>query len=177
MTAADITNLGLPSTRRPLSRRPQLQQPQLLFNGALTGLTYSFDFEDARFVLLDQFIPVGGWPSGYDMSKTINAQQSWITSQLQGRHVPHAFVFAHKGLITCNHADVLFSESNGTPADNPAYTDAFMDSLADNNVKFYIHSHDHMHDRSIVTDTTGKNAVHQLLCSSNSSKFYVPQGR
>ena len=90
------------------------------------------------------------------MSSTINAQQSWITGQLEGRHVPHAFVFAHKGLITCNHADVLFSESNGTPADNPAYTDAFMASLARNNVKYYIHGHDHMHDRSIVTDTTGK---------------------
>ena len=175
LTTTDITNLGLPSTRRPAFTLGHNFSSPTSFNGALTGLTYSFDFENARFVLLDQFIPIGS-PSGYDMSSTINAQQSWITGQLEGRHVPHAFVFAHKGLITCNHADVLFSESNGTPADNPAYTDAFMASLAGNNVKYYIHGHDHMHDRSIVTDTTGKNAIHQLLCSSDSSKFYVPQG-
>ena len=176
LTTTDITNLGLPSTHRPAFKMGRNFSSPTVFNGALTGLTYSFDFENARFVLLDQFTPVGGWPTGYDMSQTINAQQSWITGQLGGRHVPHAFVFAHKGLITCNHADVLFSESNGNPANNPAYTDAFMASLAGNNVKYYIHGHDHMHDRSIVTDTTGQNSVHQLLCSSDSSKFYVPQG-
>jgi hypothetical protein len=176
LSASDINNLGLPSTKRsPFTVGRNFSSPTV-FNGALTGLTYSFDFADARFVLLDQFTPVGGWPTGYDMSQTINAQQSWITSQLQGRYVPHAFVFAHKGLLTCNHADVICSKSNGTPADNPIYTDNFMQSLAGNNVKFYIHGHDHMHDHSIVTDTTGKNAVHQLLCASNSSKFYVPQG-
>lgn len=176
LSASDQTNLGLPSTRRPAFTVGHNFSSPTLFSGALKGLTYSFDLENARFVLLDQFTPVGGWPSSYDMSTTISAQQSWITEQLQGRHVPHAFVFAHKGLLTCNHADVLFSKSSGTPADNPTYIDAFMASLAGNNVKYYIHGHDHMHDRSIVTDTNGQNAVHQLLCASDSSKFYVPQG-
>jgi hypothetical protein len=176
LTASDLTNLGTPSTSRPAFTLGRNISSPTVYSGALKGLTYSFDFDNARFVLLDQFTPVGGWPSGLDMSKTINQQQSWISSQLQGRQVPHAFVFAHKGLITCNHSDVLFSESSGSPADNPTYTDTFMESLASNNVKYYIHGHDHMHDRSIVTDTTGKNAVHQLLCSSDSSKFYVPQG-
>ena len=167
---------GTPSTRRPSFTVGRNFSSPTVFSGNLKGLTYSFDFDNTRFVMLDQFTPVGGWPSGYDMSKTISAQQSWITEQLQGRPVPHAFVFAHKGLITCNHADVLFSESSGSPADNPASTDAFMESLAGNNVKYYIHGHDHMHDHSIVTDTNGENAVHQLLCTSDSSKFYIPQG-
>ncbi len=176
LSANDISNLGLPTTKRPPFTVGRNFSSPTVFGGALTGLTYCFDFADARFVLLDQFTPVGGWPTGYDMSQTINAQQSWITGQLQGRYVPHAFVFAHKGLVTCNHADVICSESGGTPADNRIYTDNFMESLATNNVKFYIHGHDHMHDHSIVTDTYGQNAVHQLLCSSDSSKFYVPQG-
>jgi hypothetical protein len=179
LTQTDLTNLGTPSTSRPAFTVGRNFSSPTVSYGDLTGLTYSFDFADARFVLLDQFTPPGGWPAGYDMSKSINAQQSWIGSQLQGRRVPHAFVFAHKGLVTCNHADVLFSESsgaNGTPATNPAYTDAFMASLAGNNVKYFIHGHDHMHDISIVTDTNGKNAVHQLLCASDSSKFYIPKG-
>jgi hypothetical protein len=142
----------------------------------LTGLSYAFSYNNATFVLLDQFTPVGGWPSGYDMSKSIAAQQNWISTVLGNKSTDHAFVFAHKGLVTCNHSDILFSESSGSPADNPAWTNAFIDSLYSNNVKLYMHGHDHMYDRSIVLDTNGNDYVTQILCSSDSSKFYIPQG-
>jgi hypothetical protein len=33
-----------------------------------------------------------------------------------------------------------------------------------------------MHDRSVVLDTTGGKYVTQILCASNSSKFYLPAG-
>ena len=110
----------------------------------------------------------------YNLATTIGTQQSWITSQLQNRYPgSHAFVFAHKGLITCQHADVLFGNS---PDLNPALTDAFINSLASNGVRYFIHGHDHMYDRSFVTTTTGSAKVTQILASSNSSKFYVPAG-
>ena len=110
----------------------------------------------------------------YDSSTTIGQQQPWITAQLQGRYAgSHAFVFAHKGLITMQHADVLFGSS---PAVNPALTDAFINSMASHGVRYFIHGHDHMYDRSNVTTTTGSAKVTQILASSNSSKFYVPAG-
>ena len=71
------------------------------------------------------------------------------------------------------HADVLFGNS---PDLNPTLTDAFINSLASNGVRYFIHGHDHMYDRSFVTTTTGSAKVTQILASSNSSKFYVPAG-
>jgi hypothetical protein len=122
------------------------------------------------------------------MDATIGLQQPWISSQLSGRASGnHAFVFAHKGLITCQHADGLFSLTSPTgttlatnssnPAYNPTQQNAFIMSLFQNKVKYYIHGHDHMYDRSIVTTTDGKSGnVMQILTSSDSAKFYVPSG-
>jgi hypothetical protein len=173
----DSTNLGIPSKSGsgfPVGTWISSPSPSY---GNLTGLSYAFSYNNATFVLLDQFTPPGGWPTGYDMSKSIQAQQSWISSVLSSRAAgSHAFVFAHKGLITCNHSDVLFSTSGGSSADNPAWTNAFISSLYNNNVKLYVHGHDHMHDRSIVLDTNGNDYVTQLLCASDSSKFYLPKG-
>lgn len=136
----------------------------------LDGLSYAFDYSNARFVFLDQF----SYPnSAYSTNTSIAAQQSWITSMLSGRTAnTHAFVFGHKGLITENHADVLFGND---PSQNATATDAFIKSLANNGAHYYIFGHDHMHERSIVTTTDGTTAsVNQLLCASDSSKFYIP---
>jgi len=143
--------------------------PSLTFNGvSLQGLTYSFDYSNVRFVLLDQFDN-----SGDTNNTTISQQQSWISSRLSDRKRPeHAFVFTHKGLITGNHVDNLFGLS---PAADPASTDAFIESLANNGVRYYIGGHDHMHDRTLVWTTDDKTAsVHELVCASDSSKFYTP---
>jgi hypothetical protein len=138
----------------------------------LNGLSYALDYNNARFVLLDQFVPLDGGVS-FSLDDTIAKQQSWISAQLSSRPAgTHAFVFGHKGLITQNHVDTLFGED---PTENAPQQDAFIKSLADNNVRYYIHGHDHMHDRSIVTTTDGTSGrVMQLLCSSDSSKFYIP---
>jgi hypothetical protein len=143
--------------------------------GNLNGLSYALDFNNARFILLDQFDPLDGGTasSPYSINLTIGKQQSWITSQLSSRPAgTHAFVFGHKGLITENHVDTLFGED---PTENAPQQDAFIKSLFENNARYYIHGHDHMHDRSIITTTDGSTAkVMQLLCSSDSSKFYIP---
>jgi hypothetical protein len=134
----------------------------------LTGLSYAFSYDNATFVLLDQFTPASG------SAVSIPSQQSWISSVLFGRQAgSHAFVFAHKGIITENHADNLFGSS---PAVDPAGTDAFIVSLADNGVRLFFGGHDHMHNRSLVTTTDGARArVQAVILASDSYKFYTPR--
>jgi hypothetical protein len=153
----------------PFAVASNFSSPNLTFNGvSMQGLTYSFDHNNARFVLLDQFDN-----SGNTNNTVIPQQQPWITGQLSDQRRPeHAFVFGHKGLITENHTDNLFGTS---PAADPTSTDAFINSLAHNGVRYYIGGHDHMHDRTVVWTTDGKTAkVHELVCASDSSKFYTP---
>ena len=137
-------------------------------DNSLKGLTYSFDFNNARFVMLD-----GQAAAGTDgVMPGIDPQQSWITTQLSGKPAnTHAFVFSHKGLITENHVDVLFGAD---PSKDPAGQNAFISSLMNNGVRYYMQGHDHMHDRSIIASPDGTSAVQNILCASNSSKFYTP---
>jgi hypothetical protein len=130
----------------------------------MVGLTYSFDHKNLRFVLLDQFDGA---------SNTIQPQQGWISKTLAGTPSGHhAIVFGHKGLITEAHPDTLFGDS---PAADPAGTDAFIRSLADNGIRYYIGGHDHMHDLTQVWTTDGRSGkVTQLTCASDSNKFYAP---
>jgi len=140
----------------------------------LTGLSYSFDFNNngtgntVRLLLLD-----GQAAAGTDnVTPGIDPQQPWITTQLQNRPAgSHAFVMSHKGLITQNHVDVLFGSY---PYSDTAGQNAFFSSLYNNNVKYYINGHDHMHDRSRINSPDGTSYVNQLLCASDSSKFYTP---
>jgi len=177
-TPADINPSIIPGTDTiapdakvgfPFTVGSNFSSPNLTFNGvSMQGLTYSFDYNDARFVLLDQFDN-----SGNTNNTTISQQQTWITSRLSDHRRPqHAFVFGHKGLITENHADNLFGAN---PAADPSSTDAFIGSLANNGVRYYIGGHDHMHDRTVVWTTDGTTAqVKELICASDSSKFYTP---
>ena len=179
VASPDNANLGIPAfpdSGSSFQIGGNLSSPDPTVTGDLRGLTYSFDFETARFILLDQFTPAAPATAGlaYNLATAIGTQQSWITRQLQNRQAgSHAFVFAHKGLVTMQHADVLFGNS---PDLNPALTDQFINSLASSGVRYLIHGHDHMYDRSFVTTTTGTAKVTQILASSNSSKFYVPAG-
>lgn len=140
----------------------------------LTGLSYSFDYNNSgtgntvRLVLLD-----GQAAAGTDGNTPgIDPQQPWITSQLQSRPAgSHAFVMSHKGLITDNHVDVLFGSY---PYSDPTGQNAFFSSLYNNNVRYYLNGHDHIHDRSRINSPDGTSYVNQLLCASDSSKFYTP---
>jgi hypothetical protein len=131
------------------------------------GFTYAFDYQNVHFVLLDQFDATKG------TALDIAAQQPWIDTTLSTRPAgSHAFVFGHKGLITENHVDNLFGAN---PAVDPAGTNAFINSLANNGARLYTGGHDHMHDRTLVTTTDGvSNRIMQLVAASDSSKFYIP---
>jgi hypothetical protein len=141
----------------------------------LSGLSYSFDYNNARFMLLDQFTPTDGKASDGSTYSTNNnaiaSQQTWISSTLASKAGDeHAFVFSHKQLFGGNHTDTLF----GTPASNAAQQNAFIKSMDDNKVGYLFTGHDHMHSLSSVTSPDGTSQVNQVICASDSSKFYTP---
>jgi hypothetical protein len=139
----------------------------------LKGLSYSFDYENIRCVLIDQFTRVDG--TSYNGSSNNNAvdQVPWVDAMLSSRDSDtHAFVFAHKNLIGQNHKDVLFGSSLTS---NATARDEFLSSLYSNGVGYYLGGHDHMHHRSLVKTADGFSSVSQIICSSNSYKFYIPR--
>jgi Calcineurin-like phosphoesterase len=152
--------------------------PNTQTNADWTGVSYSFTYRNASFVLLDQFSPLNTTTNYNPYPKAIDLQQPWINSVLGGMAPgTHAFVFGHKGLVTENHVDTLFGSD---PSQDPSGQDAFITALYKAGVRYYIQGHDHMHDRSLVSVTTGtptdgKSAkIQNILCASDSSKFYTP---
>ncbi|AOY60350.1 metallophosphoesterase family protein [Desulfococcus multivorans] len=143
---------------------------------SLKGLTYMFDFNNVRCVLIDQFVRADG--SNYNGAKSYayNAvdQVAWVDSALSANGGDrHAFVFAHKNLIGQNHKDNLFGNAL---TDNPEARDYFLESLHNNGVRYYLSGHDHMHHYSRVTSGgDGAFGVGQIICASNSYKFYIPR--
>jgi hypothetical protein len=136
---------------------------------SLNGLSYSFDYGNARFVLLDQFTRTDGTGSS---NNNIVDQVNWIDGRLDSKGADtHAFVFAHKELIGQNHTDVLLGAN---PASNITAQNDYFKSLDENGVRYSIGGHDHMHHRSLVTSPDGANQVQNIIASSNSYKFYVP---
>jgi hypothetical protein len=139
----------------------------------LEGLTYSFDYDNARFVLADQFTK----PAGTAHSNLDATDVNWIGSRLSSRPAnTHAFSFAHKGLITENHADNLFNSSNPTASQTSKdLMESFMQKLQDAGVRYHMGGHDHMHNRAIVSSpNTGAYKVQNIIAASNSYKFYIP---
>jgi hypothetical protein len=137
-----------------------------------SGLSYSFNYENATFVMLDQFAPKTG-DIGNDATN-LSLQQPWISSVLSGRaSANHAFVFSHKGLIHENHTDVI---NGAPPSANADIRDAFTRSLSSAGVKYFHSGHDHMHCRSIYTTTDGNldTSVNQIVAASCSAKYYTP---
>ncbi len=147
----------------------------------LKGMSYSFDYghfgDNARFVIIDTWATpskVDNNPDGYAYGYTMNDQQPWISGRLdkKTRGTEHAFVFSHQPLIAENHQDTMFS---GYTNANPDWQNAFYASLQNNDVKYYISGHDHIHQRSIVASPDGISKVEELICASDSSKFYTPK--
>lgn len=166
-------------------------------NTANNSVSYSFRYNNATFVLLDQFDINGNY-----YNSTIPQQQQWINDTLSGRTAnTHAFVFVHKNILGGNHKDNMFG-GNIVPADSAAGKDPgdgngmdtgqltaaelaaltakqaaennFIASMQANKVPLVISGHDHHHYLSLVTSPDGRSQVHQLITQSDSSKFYTP---
>lgn len=137
----------------------------------LLGLSYAVDIGNVRIVMLDQFTRRDG--TGTSADSNILDQVTWVDQTLASRPADsHAIVIGHKNLIGQNHTDCLFG-ANATS--NPASRNAFIASLQANKVGYYMGGHDHMHHRSIIASPDGTAKVEQIICSSNSYKFYVPK--
>ena len=147
----------------------------------LKGMSYSFDYghpgDNARFVIIDNWVTPNknvAPGNGYNYGYSIDDQQSWISGRLNKmtRGTEHAFVLSHQPLMAENHQDSPFT---GYTDANPAWQDVFYASLQDNDVKYYISGHDHIHQRSIVASPGGKSKVQEIIGASDSSKFYTPK--
>ena len=143
----------------------------------LAGMSYSFDYDKARFVIIDPWATpskLDNNADGYAYGYTIADQQNWISSRLDLKKsgAKHAFVFSHQPIMAENHQDSPFS---GYTNANPDMQNAFFASLDNNNVEYYISGHDHIHQRSIIKSPDGVSQVQELICASNSSKFYTPK--
>ncbi len=140
---------------------------------SMAGLTYSFDVENARFVLIDQFTK----PDGTAHSNLDAADVEWVRGRLASRPAyTHAFSFGHKGLVTENHADNMFNSTNPTASQaSKDLMETFMKNLQDNGVRYHMGGHDHMHNRAVITSpNTGNYKVQNIIAASNSYKFYIP---
>jgi hypothetical protein len=140
-------------------------------NPRLQGLTYSFDFNNARFVLLDQYTPFdcGG--------NSIVSQQGWLTSTLSSRPTgSHAFVFSHQGLICPYQPDSLFGTHPAASFESMFVAqDAFISSLHDNGVRFHIFGHDHFHERSVSTTSDGSGKqVTEIFSAPSANWLFLP---
>ena len=141
----------------------------------LKGMTYSFDYNNARFVILDTWctpsvdISAAGYTYGYSVAQ----QQPWINSRLDKttRGTDHAFVLTHQPLMAESHQDTMFQ---GYTNANPDMQNAFYASLQSNNVKYFLAGHDHMNEHSIIASPDGLSNVHEIIGASDSSKFYTP---
>lgn len=137
----------------------------------LRGLSYAFDFGNVRIVMLDQFTRKDG--TGTDNNAGMLDQVAWVDNVLASRSSDmHTFVMGHKNLVGGNHTDCLFGANPGA---NPTQRDAFISSLDRNKVGFYMGGHDHMHLRSIISTADKSAKTEQIIGSSNSYKFYIPQ--
>jgi len=146
----------------------------------LNGLSYSFDYgsagDNGRFVVVD----VMGTPSrnsiylgGVNFGYTVGDQQGWINERLEKttRGTTHAFVFSHENLMNENHYDCFFA---GYSDANPDMQNAFLASLQNNDVKYFIGAHDHLHNRSIISSPDALSKVENLIANPACPKFYPP---
>ncbi len=142
----------------------------------LKGLSYSFDFENARFVLLDQFTRTDG-SGNTTTNNNILDQLPWIEAQLAGKPPRgHAFVFSHRNLIGERHIDVLFGAN---PSANVPGQQIFWRSLQAHGVRYAFSGHDHLHQRSLIKSPNVAGpapVVQEIIAASNSSNFHIPYG-
>lgn len=141
---------------------------------ALRGLSYAFDYGNLRIVMLDQFTRLDGSGSGTTATNNNMVDQvAWIDQVLADRPADsHALVMSHKNLIGQNHLDSLFG---GDPRANGNARNLFIGSCAANRVAWCLGGHDHMHHRSLIKSPDSSAVTEQIICASNSYKFYIPQ--
>lgn len=128
--------------------------------------SYAVTHNGTKIVLLD--IGTAGNTTALDNATNWMSNGS-NTGVLQEADHTQAFVFQHKNFLGQNHKDNAFGSSNDA---NPAQQNAFLAALDGNNVRYDMSGHDHMNHRAEVTSPDGASKVQQIICQSDSTKFY-----
>lgn len=171
------TNFSSPSQLIAFDPTGAYENPMYEDNNALMGLSYSFDYgnakSNARFVVVDtetvgwEFPDAQDSTTWYSPNYAPGQQQKWISDRLkkEERGTTHAFVLSHRQPMGQNHKESMFGAFDPNP---------FFKSLQDNEVRYYISAHDHLYHRSIVASPDLKSKVTQIISTGNSTKFYAP---
>lgn len=136
----------------------------------LAGLTYAFEYGNATFIAVDQFVRSDG--TGSSANSAALDQVNWVAQTLANKPAgTHAFVFAHKPLIGQNHVDNLFGAN---PSSNPNERNVLIKAMAANGGRYFLSGHDHLFSRTLVKSPDGTAQVQNIIHSSDSYKFYIP---
>jgi len=90
------------------------------------NLTYSFEHNNAKFIILDNYVNIH------------KVNQAWLDQQLISNTQPHIFVFGHEAAFKVFHTDCL--------DDYLTERNAFWQSMENAGVKAYFCGHDHFFD-------------------------------
>ncbi len=108
--------------------------PHLPTNGPAgeIGLTYSFMFNNAFCVALDQYV------------RPHRINQAWLNAQFQANTQPHIFVLGHEPAFRVSRADCL--------AVNTAERDIFWTSLRRVGARLYFCGRDHLYNDAVISE-------------------------
>jgi len=132
-------------------------------------VNYSVTYNGTKLVLWDIL-------AGKGTNATMDAATTWVNNDLASSEYEHAFFFSHKNFAGQNHKDTIFGNdtaSNGWTA-NPTQQNNLYAALANNGVRYVMSGHDHMHYRALLESPNGQHTLNQLICGSDSTKFYYP---
>jgi len=115
------------------------------------GLTYSFEWKNALFVGLDEYVTPH------------QVNQDWLDLQTPSRQVQHVFAFGHEPAYQVVHADCLAAYSRSRQL--------FWNSLGALGCRVYFCGHDHLYDRAHVQDLQG-NVIWQMLVGSGGAPHH-----
>ncbi|MCX6867594.1 MAG: Ig-like domain-containing protein, partial [Verrucomicrobia bacterium] len=168
LTAAGIKFFGLRGNHEGDATSKTFFQSNFIPGGSnvevapFDSASYAVNWKGCKFVLLD-------YPTSTSTSAMDNAT-AWTSTVLGEIDHSQAFTFHHKNLLGQNHKDNQFGSGNDS---NPAQQNAFLAALQNYGVRYDMSGHDHMNHRSIVTSPDGLSKVQEIICQSDSTKFYI----
>ncbi len=104
--------------------------------------TYSFDFENAHFVVINQYC--GGGTDHTPRADVRDLLYRWLEEDLEANSRPHIFVFGHLPLISMPDADSgRHRHATGNLEAHPESSHRFQALLRKHRVRAYINGHTH----------------------------------
>jgi len=170
-------------------------------NAINNSVSYSFRYKNATFLILDQFKSTDYYTShiipeqqdwiGITLSSRASHTHAFAFTHkniLGGNHKDNMFGGNASGdpgdgyaldpvtgiANTLSDSTIISNTPGLTVGQKRSNENIFLSLLQTNNVRYMISGHDHHHYNSVVTSPDGHSKVHQLICQSDSNKFYTP---